>query len=260
MKKLNFIVLILLSFSLYAENDPCGGKNMLLNLINRPTFSDSPCTVPPKTLLIESGFQYQKIIGEGTQLNLPELTIRLGLSKNWEFVVDPPNYIHQTVYPFSGSTPVWLGLKHRFFYNKDWIITAGRLVSPPSGNRAFGSPHLEGTVNGIVYHQVTKELAWQIQLGLSEFSDPAIDGGRLYRSFNPNFLLSYTFNEKVNLYLESFAQTKTSATESFGLIQGIGLIYLFNSKTTLDVEFYQRITGKLLGFENFIGGGITRMF
>lgn len=260
MKKLYFVCGMAFAISLYADDDPCSGQDILLNLINRPSFSDSVCTVPPKKLLIEGGFQDQKIIGGEIQVNFPELSIHLGLSKNSEFVVNTSNYVQQTIYPTSGTTPTWLGIKHKIFYNKNWVITGGGLVSPPSGNSAFGSPHLEGTINGIVYHQVNKELAWQIQLGFNQLSDPAISGGRLYQSINSNFLISYTFKDKINVYLESLGQTKTSSSESFGLIQGIGLIYLFNSKTTFDVEFYQRITGKVLELQHFIGAGMTHLF
>ncbi|QMT59796.1 transporter [Legionella sp. PC997] len=170
------------------------------------------------------------------------------------------NYIHQTIYPFSGTSPTWFGIKYRVYYNKNWVITGEGLISPPSGNENFGSPHLEGTFNGILYHEINDQLSWQVQMGISEFSDPESSGGQHYESFNPDFLISYTFKEKINAYLELFGQTKTSSKQSFGLIGGAGLIYLFNSKTTFDIEFYQHIKGKLLGFEHFIGAGMTRLF
>jgi len=164
------------------------------------------------------------------------------------------------MYPFSGNTPIWLGIKHRIYSNKNWIVTGEGLLSPASGNSAFGSPHIEGTINGIINHQISKQLSWELQLGISELSDPAIIGGQLYRSFNPDFVLNYTFKQKINIYLESFAQTKTSSAESFGLVQGIGLIYLLNKKITVDLAFYQRVTGELLGFERYIGVGFARLF
>lgn len=262
-KKLNFklaIGLFLPSLSLYAGDDPCRGKGMMLTLINRPSFSDSACTVPLKKLLLEGGFQNQQIIEGGTQINAPELSIRLGLSKNSEFVINPSNYIHQTIYPFSGTTPTWLGVKYRIYYNKNWVITGEGLFSPPSGNKAFGSRHVEGTINGIIFHEINENFSWQFQMGISELSDPQISGSHRYQSFNPDFVMSYTFKQKIDMYLEFFGQTKTSSTESFGLIGGIGLIYLFNSKTTFDISFYQRIKGELLGFEHFIGAGMTRLF
>lgn len=264
MRKFYFISAIVLysifySF-LHADDDPCRGKNMLLNLVNRPSFSDSACTVPAKKLLIEGGAQDQKIIGGGSQINLPELNLRFGLSKNTEFVSIPPNYIHQTVSPISGNTPTWMAIKHRFYTNKKWIITGEAAVSPASGSRTFGSPHLEAALIGILFHQINKKLSWQVQMGLTELSDPAISGGNRYQSFNPNFLINYTFKDKISLYLEFFGQTKTSSTEAFGLIEGLGLVYLLNQKTTLDIEFYQRITGEILGFEHFVGAGITRLF
>ncbi|MCW8409065.1 hypothetical protein OQJ13_08790 [Legionella sp. PATHC035] len=105
-KKFNlFFSLFLFPFVVYADEDPCKGDNMLLSIINRPSFSDSSCTVPKNTLLIEGGFQNQKLIGRGTQRNGPELSARVGLSNNSELVITPSNYIHQTIVPFAGTTP-----------------------------------------------------------------------------------------------------------------------------------------------------------
>jgi hypothetical protein len=254
-----FFLLLFCSFGIHAEQDPCSGKDMLLSLINRPSFSDSACTVPPKKILIEGGLQNQEVIGGGSQVNAPELSMRLGLSSNTEFVINASNYIHQTIVPSSGETPTWMGLKYKIYSTNNWIVSAGGLFSPPSGNKTFGSPNSEAIVDAIIYNKINNKLSWQLQIAVSTLSDPVIQGGQQFQSLNPDFLISYTF-EKINAYLEFFGQTKTSSNESFGLSGGFGLIYLFHSNTTFDIEFYQNITGQLQGFEHFIGIGITHLF
>lgn len=254
-----FFSLFFFPYVVYAEADPCKGDNMLLSIINRPSFSDSSCTVPKNTLLIEGGFQNQKLIGIGTQRNGPELSARVGLSNNSEFVITPSNYIHQTRVPFSGTTPLWMGIKYRFYYNKNWIISGEGLFSPPSGNENFGSPHSEATINGMISNKLTNELSWQLQMGISTFSDPLIQGGQQFQSINPIFSVSYTL-KNISTYIEFVGQSKTSAHESLGIAGGGGIIFLFNTKTTLDMTFYQRITGKFQGFNNLIGVGATHLF
>src|SRR5580704_1405936 len=108
MKRILLLLLILIrSFESFANvvQDPCSGPMSLLNIINRPTNADSACLVPVKKLFIQSGFQYQELIdSNGTEQNLPDAVLRLGLPAKNEFIVLLPNYIHQSQAPTQGTT------------------------------------------------------------------------------------------------------------------------------------------------------------
>ena len=258
---LSVIFLLLCTFPGYAEEeDPCRGDQMLLSLINRPSISDSPCTVPPKEVLVEAGLQRQDILGGGNALSGPALALRLGVSNNSEFMLNPPNYIYQSIYPNSGFTAGSLSFKHRFFYNQSWIISGDAYIAPPSGSAAFGSPHVQATVNGIFYHIINEAFSCQLQVGVSQFSDSKVAGAEEYQSVNPDFLISYTLKKNIALYSEFYGQTKSSYSQSFGSVAGLGLIYLYNKKTTFDVSFYHEIQGGLYGLGDFVGVGVTRLF
>ena len=68
-----------------AIDNPCAGASALLNLVNRPTVSDSACAVPYNKALVELGFQYQGLTqSAGQQTNFPEAVVRFGLPFNNE--------------------------------------------------------------------------------------------------------------------------------------------------------------------------------
>ena len=76
-------------------------------------------------------------------------------------------------------------------------------------------------------------------------------------SFNYTLSLAYTPVEKVNFFAELFGQTKTSPDDGHGIDGDIGLIYAYNKSVAFDVEFGQRLSGALGGFQNYAGAGVT---
>lgn len=254
--------LFVFNASLHAASpidDPCGGPNALLNLINRPTYADSACVVPNKSELLELGTQYQSLIFQGTSLNLPEAMFRIGLPANNEIMVLFPNYYHQSVSPRAGFTNSALGWKHQFGYDARGIYAAEVYIEPPGGNEGFGSPGIGALANGIISYSITDSLSVMGLFGVSTQTLPSLYGGGRFSSFNPDIIVSWTINRTM-LYGEIFGQSKTAPDAGSGFNMDAGLLYLLSKNWVADVEVGQRLSGNLGGFNHYIGAGVSVYF
>ena len=221
MKRILFLTFTLSTLSdsfAHVVQDTCFGPTALLNIINRPTNSDSPCVVPFKKLFIQSGFQYQELIdSNGRQQNLPNAVLRLGLPTKNEFIVLLPNYTHQSQQPpTQGETAMTLGFKHQLGYNDKWIVAVEEYITPPSGGVAFGSAGTGTTINGIMNYSVNKKPSFTSMLGGSTQTQPKLSGGGRYSSVNPDFVLTYSLKDKLNLYAEVYGQSQTGLEQGWG--------------------------------------------
>ncbi len=241
--------------------NPCGGASMLLNIVNRPTVSDSACVVPLKDVVIEAGYQYQKLTHSGgVQQNFPQAQFRLGLPANNEFTVLLPNYIHQSKNSGSGLTATTVGLKHEIGYTQTWLGTVEALITLPSGSEAYGSKGTGAAFNGIVNYTFNPLFGLSFMLGVTSETESSLNGGGRFTSINPDLVLSYSATEKLLLYGEIYGQSKTGPSEGSGFNSDAGVIYLLTPKMTVDLEIGQRISGNLNGFNHYVGGGFSVMF
>lgn len=241
-------------------NDPCGGPSALLALVNRPSFADSACTVPFGNGIVETGYQYAWLQGGGVAQTFPIAQIRIGLPANNEFAVLLPSYIHQNLSPRTGSTATTLSLKHEIGYNQDWLGAAEIVVNMPNGSSAFGSKNVGTTINGIVTYSMPHQLSLTGFFGANSYSDPAAIGGDRYSSLTMDAILSWLANEKTSIYGEVFGQTHTAANEGAGYNFDMGVLYLIKRNISLDAEVGQRISGSLIGFNQYVGVGLSFEF
>lgn len=242
-------------------SDPCAGDSALLNIVDRPTIGDSACAVPFKKAVLELGYEYQKITRSGGyQQNFPEAEFRLGLPANNEFVLVLPNYIHQSITPHSGLSATTVGIKHEIGYNKTWLTAVEGLFTLPNGSAAFGSQGTGVALNGIVDY--TFNSAWSItcMFGATSQTQSSFNGGQRYTSINPDIILTYVLNPKVDLYGESYGQTRTGPGQGSGFNFDGGILYLPIPNLEVDLEVGQRISGNLYGFNHYVGAGMSVMF
>ncbi|HAT9891250.1 TPA: transporter [Legionella pneumophila subsp. pneumophila] len=257
--------LLLFSLQIKAATDyqtyetVCGEPTDMLSFLERGGIATNPCVVPPRSVLISSGYQYQQLIGEGVQHNFPAAAIQLGLSGYFEVDLLLPNYINQTVDPRIGFSQTQLIVNHVLWFNNKWIITASGTFVFPSGSASFGSPNPGGGVIGILSYNFNSQLNLTGNLGITSQSEPSYDGGQSYTSVNPDLILSWTKN-KISLFAEIYGQSKTAPDEGSGFSTDAGVLYQVKKNIAIDFEVDQRITGLLNGVERYYGGGITIQF
>ncbi|MFN7096287.1 MAG: hypothetical protein ACK4PR_01815, partial [Gammaproteobacteria bacterium] len=172
-------------------SNPCSASASLFSLVDRPSKADSPCTVPMGYVMVETGYQYLDLIGGVNSQNFPQSMIRVGLPKNTEIFLFPPNYNIQTVSPSGGFSAMTVGLKHMFDYTDKWIFSAETLITPTSGSDAFGSGGTGVTVNGMASYAISNAVGATFMLGASSQTLSASSGSQRYNSINPDILLSW---------------------------------------------------------------------
>ena len=252
-----------LSHHAYADtiDDPCAGPAALLNIIDRPTVSDSPCVVPYKQFVLEAGYQYQQLThSAGHEQNYPEAEFRIGLPADNEFSVLLPNHISQSMMPHNGTTATEFGIKHKIGYNQFWASAIEALMIMPNGSAAFGSKAIGTAVNGIASYTFNPQFAVSLMLGASSETEPSQQGGERYSSINQFITFTYAPINVLNLYAEVYGQSKTSPNENSGYNMDAGIIYLLKPNLTVDIEIGQRISGNLGGINHYAGTGFAWMF
>jgi opacity protein-like surface antigen len=240
--------------------DPCAGASAVLNLVDRPTQSDSACAVKYKQALLEAGFQYQKLRSSAHEENFPETELRLGLPANNELSIFLPNYVHQTVLPYSGNTATVVGLKHQIGYTLHWNGAVEILVTLPSNNKNFGSQSMGSVINGIVSYTFNPKCNLTFQLGGGTQTAANYNGGQRYSTVNPDLVFTYSPTEKIDVYGETYGASRTGPSQGSGFNADAGVLFLVLPNMAIDLEYGQRISGNLLGFQHYIGSGLTMRF
>lgn len=255
-------VILLLSCSIAATShaetiqDPCAGISELLNLLNRPTYSDSACTVPFGKAVVEMGYQYLTLRDGGHARNLPNTQLRVGLPADNEIALYFPNHNRQTAFPHSGSDPTFITFKHEIGYSAKWYGALEAIATLPNGSAYFGSKNYSSTFNAIIDYKFTNQLQFSLSLAYSSNSQPSALGGKRYSSINQNYVFSWQPKDYYYLYLEIFGTSHTDANKGPGYNGDAGIVYLIRKNISLDVELGQRINGNLIGFKHYVGVGL----
>lgn len=262
-------VLILFFFILFCKpyicladdekdsDDDNGLCNGLLSLVSRPTAADSPCVVPNNHFLMEFGYGYATVKTGGYFHAFPQNVFRAGLPFNNEFIVDLPQYYIENPQPGSGLGPTFMGFKHRFISTDTWLVSAEGYVSPPSGGNMYGSDKTQALTDVMVDYALTSTIVVQGQVGLSTYVDPPQEGGRRYNSFNPIGVITWQPQKTWQVYAEVYGQTHTASYEGPGFNADAGVQYLVTKNIEVDVVYGHRVSGDLLGLENYVGAGFA---
>jgi hypothetical protein len=229
-----------------------------MNLADRPSVIDSACTAPYQRVIIESNFITQQLNAHaGTQYNLPNTEVRIGLPSNTEFLVLLPNYIRQTVAPKSGSAGVFAGLKHSINYSEQWLFAAIGAINIPSGSYDYGNLGWGGLINGIATYNIDSKWSISGMLGVSELSDTQSLNGRYFTSINPDISLSYSPSDWASIYAEIYGQSKIDSVQGAGFNFDAGVLFLVHSNVIINLSAGQQLYGYLGGFTHYINAGFS---
>lgn len=250
-----FITLWSASINAGSHTDAC---DSLLNLINSPTNSDSPCTVKAKEMVIELNYQYQQLFN-GHQQYFPATELRFGLLNDNEWFITLPNYIYPSNW-HSGFQTTITGLKHQLINNSQWVIAVETLLVLPGGSAIYGDKAIGVIFNGIIIYTLNSQWSLSGMMGATTQTDPRAAGGQRFNSLNPDWVLSYAPTEKIMTYVEVYGQSKTSAAQGAGFNIDEGLLLLFTPNIVLNTSITERLSGNLGGFERYISAGLAVKF
>lgn len=229
----------------------------MLSIIDRPSVGYSPCSVPNKTLYIESGYAYQLLTPSGYAHNLPQTEMRFGIINNTEIEFFPPNYYELNSPSLSGYGATSLGLKHILFFDTHQIVTVQGYVTPPSGNQYFGTVNTGFLLNGIYGYNFDSGVGIAVTLGWAANAAPPIVPAKDFYTFNPIIDIGLPITEQLAAYIEVFSQSKTALNQGWGVSMDGGLILLAQNNITLDISAGQRISGALGSVDHYFGAGFV---
>lgn len=252
--------------STVPSGNPCRGAGSLLAILNRPTVADSTCVAPPGRIVLEAGYQaIDQRQPEGRGFNLPELELSLGLADRNELILLPANYINQ----FSGGPapsrvagygPTSLGFRREVVSHSLWQLAAEEIVALPSGDPNYGSDGWGSATNAVVSIGIGAHWGVAFMAGVTSETTPRNSGGRRFTSFNPDWVVTYAWDNRYQLYGEVYGQSKVGPGLGSDADADGGFQYLITPHFEVDAELGQRITGSLGGFDNYVGIGIGLEF
>lgn len=254
-----FLILFIISHDSHAQSpldyeSLCGQADNMLNYVDRASIAPNPCITPVNRMVVEGGYQYQKLYSTGTQNNIPSVELQLGIPGYFELDAFLPDYTNQSVAPKAGFGPTGLGLKHAMWFNKDWLFTLNETITFESGSNAFGSAGTGGSIIGILSYTFNPELSLTGTLGYGAQYEPMSAGGESFTGFSPDLLFAWS-NNKVLLFGELYGQTRTGPDLGSGYNINTGVLYVVHRNMTIDLEYNQALHGNLGGWKRYIGVG-----
>lgn len=250
------LVVITFNASAATPNNPCQGIS-LLAITDRGSITNTPCVMPSKTALLETGYQYKQFKQAGSLQNYPQPTLFVGLPARTELAVVMPTYYQQPEIPFSGFSATAVGIKHEFAYGENWVTAAEAFLAPPGGSRAFGNPGTGAFVNGMASYIINSRVTMTLMIGGSTATEDSFSGGERFNSFNPSLVLIYTPVEKASIFVEVFGQTRTGPDLGGNYNVDCGVLYLLTANVVLDLEAGQQLSHQADSFNQFIGAGVS---
>ncbi len=252
------LILFLGFLPLLSHAHPCKSSgNPMFSLINRPSYMDSPCTIPSSQLMVEGGYQYRNLVGQprADASLFPSIELRFGLPKATEFFVYLPAVAASSRNTNNGTTETSLGLKHEVFFTESFITSFTAHLYPPSGSYYVGAQS-PGTEVGIIMEDIiTNTLSATAMLSVLYEGQSKSQENTQYTSFNPDVVISLALNPFVMFFTEVYGQSKVSPVLGSGFNINGGLIFLVAQNATFDIEASHRLSGYLNGFNAYVGVG-----
>ncbi len=190
----------------------------------------------------------------------PQTALYIGLPANSELEIFLPTFNQQSIGPVSGFSATAAGVKHIVNYGQKWVAGVEIIMTPPGGSDAFGNQGLDVLVTGMVSYLVDSKTTLSLMLGGNTATGASIAGGRRFNSVNPSLELSYAPVEKLDVFIEVFARTKTTADFGANYNVDTGILYLLTPNVVLDVEVAQQLGHESASFNQYVGGGVTVRF
>jgi hypothetical protein len=239
----------------YAESDV-----NLLGLTDRGSITNTPYTIDNHVLMLETGYDYERLTPFGELMNGPQLNLFLGLPAQSEFIAILPNY-NQSNYPrIVGSSSTTFGIKHQFANMSNWSSGVEALTTIPGGSRTFGNGGWGIEANGLLSYQINSQASIGGMLGVSS-STTATDYQSLrFESANASVVFTLSATDRMNLFIELFGQSKTAPMQRGNFNVDCGMLYLATTNLVFDLEIGQQLTNTAGVFQQFLNTGITIRF
>ena len=236
-----------------GNNDPC---TSLTAIVTRPTVSNSVCTVRPRHVLVETGYQNSSAQGGGNTVQYPQTLIRVGTTvPALEFDLQPPQYQRASIpaATLSGATDSAVGLKYVFGYTTKVAYGAQVFATVPTGAKAFSA----NGVQELYALNFGYTLSPAFSIAAVGAAQSLTNGSQHWTSFIPSVALSGTLPNNVTLFGELAEFTNALGQDTPTRAQYIlGASYDFGTRVQGDLETGWSPTTST-GKYRYVGAGLS---
>jgi hypothetical protein len=217
------------------SNDPC---TTLLAIVTRPTVTNSVCTVRPRHLLLETGFQSTAYAASGTVVQAPQALLRAGTDlAGLEFDLQLPTYEHasQDGKGYGGVSDTGAGLKYVLGASPKMSYGVQALATVPTGTSGFSAG---GVVQNYAFN-ATLALGPVFSLGTAQTALLQSNGSHAWTTYQPSLVLAATLPTTA---LSPYAEI-AQFTDAVGPATGTRTQYIFGTsydptpRLQLDLEY-----------------------
>jgi len=209
---------------------------------NRPGEADPPYVVGAGFLQLEGGVQLDHETQGSPNTNtltVPQLQFRLGLFRNFEFRLRPPEFMQRWREDASDQTGIGdLGLALKIFlWNQARLLptTAVQLgMSVDTGSDAFTSDGLDPELR-ILYEWDFRER--YTLTGNFDFSSrsPGVDKSGRYFRFDPKLAFGISLTDRLAMFVEYYGAINDNGVSDEHSVDG-GFTWLVNDNVQLDLS------------------------
>lgn len=196
---------------------------------DRPNETESPNTISPDHLQVESGFSFEQEEGEKTY-EIPEIVLRYGIFKNAEFRIESALSLqHDHEEESRGIKPVVIGVKYHLIDHKGIvpdISLLGRLSIPWMADHSLQEEKYSPEIRLLAQYSVAKSAHLGYNLGVHWLSDTA-KAEYIYTISG-----DYAVTKKIKLVAEIYglAESNHHAHNT----ADVAFLYVLNQKVQLD--------------------------
>lgn len=190
--------------------------------VDRPGIAETPFTVAPRNIQLETGFEYYKR-GENQLFLMPVTLFRTGLSKSAELRVSVKNITERLDGKESkGVSPVTIGIKTHIIEQRGWIPETDILadVVIPIGNSSFQPESTGHNILLLFQNDLSDKLAMNYNVGF------LWDGFYRDEMFTASMCFNYLPSTKIGLFIEYFDFIRKANFEEHGVDAGLTWLVL----------------------------------
>ena len=197
---------------------------------DRPDETELPTTIEMSHVQIESGFSFERE-GEAKNYGVPELVVRYGVFKNFEFrIEDDLRIADENGKSDFGIDPVVLGIKYHILDHKGLapdIGLLGRVSIPWLADAAFKENYYSPEIRLLLQHELSKTCHLSYNAGVHWTAENAKE------EYIYTCSADHSITKKLKLFVETygFALPKHHAENT----ADAGLLFLVSKNFQLDV-------------------------
>jgi hypothetical protein len=242
--------------------NPC---QSILDFINRPTISSSPCAVPTNHVLVESGYSNVVSTGsaQGVAPNYPQAVVRIGtFDPKVEFDIFPPNYTRSSV--GGGVTTGWsdfaIGTQFTIGHNDKAIWGGGAIVWIPTGSPAFTAGAAQYTADFNWVYNLGPVFGLFGTEGVNALSVRSAAGNaQSYFAFTPSTGVSAQLSANSVLYGEYTYYSQEGPGPGSKSLFDFGYEQKLGSHVEVDVEYGFSPPDATGQKQHYVGAGLSLM-